>query len=243
MATKIAVIIPAYNEEQSITKVINDIPKNIINEVIVVNNNSTDNTVEAAQTAGATVLTETFQGYGAACLTGIEYCRKKNFDVIVFLDGDYSDYPEEIEQVIKPIIDEDYDFIIGSRVLGEKEKGALPFQSQVGSIIAGVLINFFWKVKYTDLGPFRAIKFDKLLELDMRDKWYGWTVEMQIKAAQKKYKIKEVPVKYRKRIGKSKVTGTIKGTVMASVIILKTIFALAFPRERILPSKRKRLDD
>lgn len=231
MKIKTAVIIPAYNEEQSISKVINDIPKNIVDEVIVVNNNSTDNTVNAAQTAGATVLTETFQGYGAACLTGIDYCKEKDFDIIVFLDGDYSDYPEEIDQLIKPIIDENYDFVIGSRVLGEREKGALPFQSQIGSIIAGVLINFFWKVKYTDLGPFRAIKFNKLLDLEMNDKWYGWTVEMQIKAAQKKYKIKEVPVKYRKRIGKSKVTGTLKGTVMASVIILSTIFKYAFKRK------------
>ena len=231
MTIKTAVIIPAYNEEQSIAKVINDVPKNIVNEVIVVNNNSTDKTVKCAQDAGATVLTETFQGYGAACLTGIDYCKEKDFDIIIFLDGDYSDYPEEIEHVIKPIIEEDYDFIIGSRVLGKREKGALPFQSQIGSIIAGILINFFWKVKYTDLGPFRAIKLKKLLELDMQDKWYGWTVEMQIKAAQKKYKIKEVPVKYRKRIGKSKVTGTIKGTFMASVIILSTIIKYAFRRK------------
>ena len=228
MTNKIAVIIPVYNEEKSIKKVINDIPQNIINEVIVVNNNSTDNTVAVAKEAGATVLNETFQGYGAACLTGIRYCKSKGFDIIVFLDGDYSDYPEEIPEIINPIINEDYDFIIGSRILGKKEKGALPFQSQVGSIIAGILINIFWKVKYTDLGPFRAIKFDKLLDLEMQDRWYGWTVEMQIKAARDKYKIKEVPVKYRKRIGQSKVTGTIKGTVMASIIILSTIFKYAF---------------
>lgn len=230
MTNKTAVIIPAYNEESSIAKVIFDIPKNIVDEVIVVNNNSTDNTAAAAGKAGATVLSETFQGYGAACLTGIEYCRNKNFDIIVFLDGDYSDYPEEIPQLLKPIVEDDFDFVIGSRVLGEREKGALPFQSQVGSIIAGVLINYFWKFKYSDLGPFRAIKFNKLLEMQMLDKWYGWTVEMQIKAAQNKYKIKEVPVKYRKRIGKSKVTGTIKGTVMASIIILSTIFKFAFKK-------------
>ena len=228
MTIKTAVIIPAYNEEQSIAKVINDVPKNIVNEVIVVNNNSTDKTVKCAQDAGATVLTETFQGYGAACLTGIDYCKEKDFDIIIFLDGDYSDYPEEIEHVIKPIIEEDYDFIIGSRVLGKREKGALPFQSQIGSIIAGILINFFWKVKYTDLGPFRAIKLKKLLELDMQDKWYGWTVEMQIKAAKHKLKTLEVPVSYRKRIGKSKVTGTIQGTIKASAKILYLIFASLF---------------
>ncbi len=228
---KIAVIIPAYNEEKSIGKVIEDIPRDLVNEVIVVNNNSTDNTVEAARKAGATVLTETFQGYGASCLTGIEYCKNKYFDIIVFMDGDYSDYPEETRLLVDPIIKENYDFVLGSRVMGKREKGALPFQSRIGSIIAGLLIRLFWGVKYTDLGPFRAIKFNKLLELDMQDKWYGWTVEMQIKAARKNYKIKEIPVSYRKRIGKSKVTGTFKGTVMASIIILKTIFTYALKRK------------
>ncbi len=229
---QVAVIIPAYNEEQSIGKVVKEIPLTYVDEIIVVNNNSTDGTVEVARNAGATVLTETFQGYGAACLTGIDYCKRKNYDIIVFMDGDYSDYPEEIGLLLDPIIKENYDFVLGSRVLGKREKGALPLQSRIGSIIAGFLINLFWGVKYTDLGPFRAIKLDKLLELRMKDKWYGWTVEMQIKAAQKNYKIKEVPVRYRKRIGKSKVTGTIKGTVMASIIILKTIFAYAIKIER-----------
>lgn len=224
---KTAVIIPAYNEQDSIAKVIHDIPKDIINEVIVVNNNSTDNTSKAAEEAGATVLLETFMGYGAACLKGIDYCKNKNFNVIVFLDGDYSDYPEEINELLKPIIQENYDFVLGSRRLGKREKGALPIQSQIGSIIAGILIKLFWRVKFTDLGPFRAIKFENLLQLNMEDKWYGWTVEMQIKAAREKYRIKEIPVKYRNRIGKSKVTGTIKGTVMASIIILTTIFKYA----------------
>ncbi len=224
---RVAAIIPAYNEEKSIAKVIRDIPS-VISEIIVVNNNSSDRTAEAAVLAGATVLFEEMQGYGAACLKGIEYCKNKNFDIIVFLDGDYSDYPEETYDFIDRIKNENYDFVIGSRIVGKSEKGALPFQSRIGNTIAGVLINFFWKVKYTDLGPFRAIKFDKLLELNMNDKWYGWTVEMQIKAAQKKMKIIEIPVKYRKRIGKSKVTGTIKGTVMASIIILSTIFSYAF---------------
>ena len=227
---KIAVIIPAYNEEKSIAKVINDIPKESVNEVIVVNNNSTDNTVAEAQKAGATVLNESFQGYGAACLTGIEYCNKKNYDIIGFVDGDYSDYPEEIKPMLELIINDHYDFVLGSRVMGERETGALPFQSRVGSIIAGFLINLFWKFKFTDLGPFRVIKADKLNKLNMLDKWYGWTVEMQIKAARDNYKIKEIPVRYRKRIGKSKVTGTIKGTVMASIIILSTIFKYALKK-------------
>ena len=221
----ILAIIPAFNEELSIAKVIKEVPSDIIKEVIVVNNNSTDNTAKAAKDAGATVLDESFQGYGAACLRGIEYAETKNCDVVVFLDGDYSDYPEEISLILNPIINDDFDFVVGSRIIGKREKGSLPFQSRVGSIISGFLINLFWDFKYTDLGPFRAIKFDKLLSLDMKDKWYGWTVEMQIKAAKKNYKILEVPTSYRKRIGKSKVTGTFKGTFMASIIILKTIFS------------------
>ncbi|MBT8379421.1 MAG: glycosyltransferase family 2 protein [Ignavibacteria bacterium] len=224
---KIAVIIPAYNEEQSIAKVIEDIPKEIT-EIVVVNNCSSDGTVKAAENAGATVLHESVMGYGAACLNGIDYLQGKDFEIVVFLDGDYSDYPNELNLLVEPIEKENYDFVLGSRVLGNREKGALPLQSRIGSLIAGFLIKIFWKVKYTDLGPFRAIKFDKLLQLNMKDKWFGWTVEMQIKAAKNKYNILEVPVSYRKRIGKSKVTGTIKGSVMASLIILKTIFVQIF---------------
>lgn len=218
------IIIPAYNEQQSIDKVIKEIPGEVVTEIIVVNNNSTDQTGRVAEDAGATVLFEKIKGYGAACLTGIEYLKDRKCDIVVFLDGDYSDFPEEIVELIEPIKNNKFDFVLGSRVLGEREKGALPLQSRVGSLVAGFLMKLFWDVKYTDLGPFRAIRFDKLIELDMQDKWFGWTVEMQIKAAKKKYRILEVPVKYRKRIGKSKVTGTLKGTIMASVIILKTIF-------------------
>ena len=218
-------IIPAYNEEESIGKVIRDIPGEIITEIIVVDNNSTDQTGKVANEAGATVLFESVKGYGAACLRGIEYLRNKKCDAVVFLDGDYSDYPEEIVDLVKPIENNQYDFVLGSRVLGTREKGSLLFHSRIGSLIAGFLMKLFWNVKYTDLGPFRAIKFNKLIELNMRDKWFGWTVEMQVKAAKKKFRILEIPVKYRKRIGKSKVTGTLKGTLMASIIILKTIFS------------------
>ena len=224
----IAVIIPAFNEEQSIGKVVSSIPGNIVNEIVVVNNNSVDNTSAAAEKAGATVLNENFQGYGAACLTGIQYLGSKKIDIVVFIDGDYSDYPEEINLLVKPIISEQYDFVVGSRILGKREKGALPLQSRIGSIIAGVLIKFFWKQKYTDLGPFRAIRFDDLLKLKMKDKWYGWTVEMQIKAAKRKYHCKEVPVSYRKRIGQSKVTGTFTGSLKAGFGILRTIFKSLF---------------
>jgi glycosyltransferase involved in cell wall biosynthesis len=225
---KVAVVIPAYNEGASIGKVIRDISADVVSEIVVVNNNSTDYTSQAAQEAGAVVLNEKIQGYGAACLNGISYLKGKQCDIIVFLDGDYSDYPEEMDSLLNPIINQDYDFVIGSRVLGKREKGALPLQSRVGSIIAGSLINIFWGVKYTDLGPFRAIKYNKLVDLIMTDKWYGWTVEMQINAAKKKYKILEVPVSYRKRIGRSKVTGTIKGSFMAGIVILKTIIKYIF---------------
>ena len=225
---KTVVIIPAYNEEKSIGSVINDIPKGHVSEVIVVNNCSTDRTAEFAEKAGATILHESLMGYGAACLKGIDYLEGKGFELVVFLDGDYSDYPEEIDLLIDPVISGKYDFVLGSRVMGKRTKGALPVQSIIGSVIAGFFINLFWNVRYTDLGPFRVIKYDKLLELNMKDKWFGWTIEMQIKAAKKRYKIKEVPVSYRKRIGKSKVTGTVKGSVMAGVIILKTIFVQLF---------------
>ena len=227
---KTAVIIPAINEEQSISKVIDEIPKQLVEEIIVVNNNSTDRTGSIAEQAGATVLFESFKGYGASCLKGIEYIKSKPVDVVVFLDGDFSDYPGEMENLLAPIINDDFDFVLGSRVSGKREKGALPVQSRIGSIIAGFLIQLFWGVKFTDLGPFRAIKFEKLVSLGMKDKWFGWTVEMQIKAAKKYLKILEVPVSYRKRIGKSKVTGTVKGSVMAGVIILKTIFAELFKK-------------
>lgn len=222
---RIAVIIPAYNEEKSIAKVIADIPAGLADEIVVVNNNSTDGTEREALNAGATVLRESFQGYGASCLKAMSYLESKMPDVVVFIDGDYSDYPEEMALLTDPIIKGNYDFVLGSRVTGKREKGALPLQSRLGSIIAGFLMKIFWKIEYTDLGPFRAVKFDRLLQLNMKDKWYGWTVEMQIKAVKKNLKILELPVSYRKRIGKSKVTGTLKGTVMASVIIIKTIFA------------------
>jgi glycosyltransferase involved in cell wall biosynthesis len=223
----IAVIIPVHNEALSIKKVLNDIPS-YVKEVIVVDNCSTDTTAEIAKAEDATVLRENIKGYGAACLKGIDYLKNNNFNIVAFLDGDYSDYPQELDLLVDPIINDGFDFVLGSRILGNREEGALPLQSRIGSLIAGLLIKVFWKTKYTDLGPFRAIKFDKLLNLNMKDKWFGWTVEMQIKAAKKKYKIMEVPVSYRKRIGKSKVTGTIKGSVMASIIILKTIFVQLF---------------
>lgn len=227
-SSRILVIIPAYNEEESIAKVINDIPKEVVSKVVVVNNNSSDNTCVNAESAGAIVVNEPQMGYGYACLEGLNFAENltdgERPEIIVFLDGDYSDYPEDITELIRPIIEDDVDMVIGSRTLGTSEKGALMPQQVFGNWLAITLIKLFYGVTFTDLGPFRAIKFDKLLELNMADKTYGWTVEMQVKAAKRKYRCAEVPVNYRKRIGVSKVTGTLGGSIKAGYKILWTIF-------------------
>lgn len=222
----IKVIIPAFNEAQSIGKVIADIPKEWVSEIIVVNNNSSDQTKQVAQDAGATVLDEPRMGYGYACLKGMDYCKNQDSkpDIIVFLDGDYSDYPEEMGKLIDPILGEDMDMVIGSRALGERATGSMMPQQIFGNWLATTLMRLFYGIKFTDLGPFRAIKFDKLLALEMQDKTYGWTVEMQLKVARQKLNCTEVPVSYRVRIGQSKVSGTLKGSVMAGYKILYTIF-------------------
>lgn len=220
----ISVIIPAINEEESIAKVVEEIPK-WVDEIIVVDNGSVDKTSEVAKSAGAEVFLEERSGYGAACLTGI--ANLNNPDIVVFLDGDYSDYPEEMHLLVDPIIKNQYDMVIGSRVLGNAEKGALTPQARFGNWLSCKLIYLFWRVKYTDLGPFRAIGYSALKKLNMKDPNYGWTVEMQIKAAQKGVKSLEVPVSYRKRIGKSKVSGTIRGVILAGTKILVIIFLSA----------------
>jgi len=225
---QIAVIIPAFNEEKSIGKVVNAIPKDIVQIIIVVNNNSTDDTVNAANTAGAIVLTEKRKGYGWACLAGMDYLKNQSPEIIVFLDGDFSDYPEEIAQLIQPILEQNMDMVIGSRVLGKREKGSLLPQQRFGNWLATKLIRLFYGAKFTDLGPFRAIRYDKLIALNMADKTYGWTIEMQIKAVKKKYHFCEVPVRYRKRIGVSKVSGTIKGTLLAGIKIIFAVFKYRF---------------
>lgn len=226
---KINVIIPAYNEEGSIGKVIKDIPA-IVDEIIVVNNNSTDNTAAVAQTAGATVLTETKAGYGYACLKGMEYVAYKIIkpDIIVFLDGDYSDYPEELEKLIAPIIQNDIDFVIGARIKKLRAPGSMTVQQIFGNWLATFLMKIIYSSKFTDLGPFRAIKYDKLLQLQMTDKTYGWTVEMQLKAMKQKMSYVEIPLQYRNRIGLSKISGTLKGTVMAGIKIIGWIIKYSF---------------
>ncbi|MFI1773190.1 glycosyltransferase family 2 protein [Thalassobellus citreus] len=221
----IKVIIPAYNEANSIANVIHDIPE-IVDEIIVVNNNSTDATKANAKKAGATVLTETNKGYGYACLKGMQYIanQSKKPDIIVFLDGDYSDYPEELTKIVAPIINDNIDFVIGTRVKKLREVGSMTTPQIFGNWLATNLMRLFFGAKFTDLGPFRAIKYNKLLALNMVDKTYGWTVEMQLKALKQKLTYTEVPVNYRNRIGVSKVSGTIKGAIFAGVKILSWIF-------------------
>ena len=199
----------------------------MVDAVIVVNNASTDATVRNAERAGAHVVTETRRGYGYACLRGIEEARKFTPDVIVFLDGDYSDHPDELALLLDPIRSGAADLVIGSRIAGDHEPGAMLPQALIGNRIACVLMRWVWGARYTDLGPFRAIRTEALDALQMQDKTYGWTIEMQIKAARLGLRIAEVPVSYRRRVGVSKITGTVSGTVKASWKILATIFRFA----------------
>jgi len=224
----IDVIIPAFNEEKSIHQVVGDIPNDQVREIIVCNNASTDDTAYKAKQAGATVVNEPQPGYGNACLKGINHIKAKREapDIVVFLDGDYSDYPEQIVDLINPIVEKDVDLVIGSRSKGDLQKGSMTPQQLFGNWLATNLIKMIYNYEFTDLGPFRAIKWQKLLDLDMQDRDYGWTVEMQVKAAKQKMICMEVPVDYRKRIGVSKVSGTIKGTILAGHKILWTIFKL-----------------
>lgn len=229
MPSHIKVIIPAYNEADSIAHVIKDIPS-YVEEVIVVSNNSTDDTEKNAEQAGATVLTEPKMGYGHACLKGMQYVasQPEKTDIIVFLDGDYSDYPEEMDRILRPITEENKDFVVGARVKKWREKGSMTFPQIFGNWLATSLMKLFFGSRFTDLGPFRAIKYGKLLQLDMQDKTYGWTVEMQLKALRQKLDYAEVAVHYKNRIGYSKVSGTLKGAIFAGVKILGWIFKYSF---------------
>ncbi|MFT5959519.1 MAG: glycosyltransferase involved in cell wall biosynthesis [Polaribacter sp.] len=225
----INVIIPAYNEQDSIGKVVRDIPK-IVDEIIVISNNSADKTEENAKNAGATVLSESRKGYGYACLKGMDYISQKEIkpEIVVFLDGDYSDYPEQLTALINPILIDNLDFVVGARVKELRESGAMTPQQVFGNWLATTLMKLFFNARFTDLGPFRAIKYDKLLGLKMEDTTYGWTVEMQLKALKQQLTYTEVRMKYRNRIGVSKVSGTIKGSILAGIKILGWIFKYSF---------------
>ena len=226
---RIVVIIPALNEEKSISKVVNSIP-NIVDEIIVINNGSDDSTAIKASISGAKVIHEYRKGYGYACLKGIDYLNKNPPDIVVFLDGDYSDYPEDLEAIIKPILEKNVQFVIGARVKFLREKGALTPQQIFGNTLACLLMRLLYKANFTDLGPFRAIGWKNLVALEMSDKTYGWTIEMQLKVLRRKIKYTEVPVRYRKRIGYSKVSGTVKGTIMAGYKILTWIGKFYFSK-------------
>lgn len=224
---KVVVLIPAFNEENAVGKVVADIPKHLVDEIVVINNNSTDKTSEAAEKEGATVLFEATKGYGNACLKGIDYLLKNRdatTDIVAFIDADYSDYPEDIEKLIEPILAKRAKMVIGSRALGNRENGSMTVPQVFGNWLATTLIKLIYGAKFTDLGPFRTIEYQALKDLNMQDRTYGWTVEMQVKAVKNKLPFEEVAVDYRNRIGFSKISGTVKGTVLAGYKIITTIF-------------------
>lgn len=222
----IRVIIPAFNEQNAVGLVIDEIPKSLVSEIIVVDNGSTDDTFEQAKSRGATTLQQPIRGYGNACLKGMEHIASSPSkpEIVVFLDGDHSDFPEQMKDLTLPIIDDQADLVIGSRSLGKKERGSMTPQQVFGNWLATFLIKLFYRVKYTDLGPFRAIRYESLLTINMQDRTYGWTVEMQLKAAKLNLRTKDVAVDYRQRIGVSKVSGTLRGTIGAGYKIIYTIF-------------------
>jgi glycosyltransferase involved in cell wall biosynthesis len=220
---RVFVIIPARNEAASIGNVLDAIPADCITAAIVVNNDSDDATAEIARRHGATVLDEPRHGYGAACLRGLDHLRSERAGIVVFLDADYSDYPEEMHRLIAPIVAGRADLVIGSRVIGRRERWALAPHARAGNWLATRLIRLLFGVAFTDLGPFRAVRLDRLRQLGMRDRDFGWTVEMQVKAIRQGLCAIEVPVSYRRRIGRSKISGTVSGTLRAGSKILWTI--------------------
>jgi glycosyltransferase involved in cell wall biosynthesis len=231
---RIAVIIPALDEERSLPKVLADVPRALVDEVVVVDNGSRDRTAEVARENGATVVHEPREGYGQACLTGIAYLEGNPPDVVVFVDADYSDRPAEMTELVRPILEDRADFVVGSRVLGRRERGALAPHARWGNWLATRLIRALYGSRFTDLGPFRAIRFPTLLALDMQDRDYGWTAEMQARAARAGVRALEVPVSCHRRIGRSKISGTVRGTVLAGYKILSTIVRL-----RLVPPRRE----
>jgi len=232
---RIVVVIPALDEEASLPKVLADIPSDLVDEVFVVDNGSRDRTADVAREAGARVLHEPRSGYGQACLTGVAALAQNPPDIVVFVDADYSDRPAEMRQVVRPIVDGEADLVIGSRVLGSREPGALAPHARWGNWLATSMIRLLYDYRFTDLGPFRAIRYQTLRALEMRDRDYGWTAEMQAKAARAGVRATEVPVSYHRRIGKSKITGTVKGTVLAGWKIITTILRYRFGPGRAAP--------
>ena len=211
---KISLVIPTYNEEKAIGEVVRGVPDNSIHEIIVVDNGSTDDTANQAALAGARVVRETRRGYGSACLTGAKAAG--DADIIVFLDGDRSDNPDQLKIIADPVLNDQADLVIGSRIKGILDKGAMPFHGRMGNRLIVYLLQMLYGIKITDIGSFRAIKAKSLFDLNMEQMTYGWPVEMVVKSARRGLRIQSVPIHYRKRIGESKVTGTLKGTVLAT---------------------------
>jgi len=228
-ALVVDVVIPALNEEAALPRVLAEIP-DFVRRVVVADNGSTDRTAEVARAAGATVVSEPERGYGAACLRALAVLKADPPQVVVFLDGDHSDHPAEMSALVEPIARDEADLVIGSRVLGKLEPGALTPQQRAGNFIASRMLRLLYGVRYTDLGPFRAIRYVSLQQLGMSDRDYGWTVEMQIKAAVARLRHTEVPVSYRKRIGESKISGTLRGTLGASSKIISVLLRHVRPR-------------
>ena len=220
----IDVIIPALNEERSLPLVIADLPRPPVRRIVVADNGSTDGTARAAREGGAEVVTAPRRGYGSACLAGLEHLRRTGTpEVVVFVDADYSDHPEELPELVAPILAGDADLVIGSRILGRHERGALLPQARAGNLVACLLIRLFYGQRFTDLGPFRAVRWEALERLRMSDPDFGWTAEMQVKAVRRGLRCAEVPVSYRHRVGVSKITGTVAGTFRAGYKILWTV--------------------
>lgn len=225
----IDVVIPAYNEERSLPLVLAALPKELVRRVVVADNNSRDATAAVAAAGGAIVVPAPVQGYGSACLAALDYLRQHDPPaIVVFVDADFSDHPEELGRLVEPIVTGAADLVIGSRVLGQRERGALLPQARMGNLVACTLIRLLYGFRFTDLGPFRAISWPALEKLAMSDPNFGWTAEMQVKALRRQLRPVEVPVSYRKRVGVSKITGTLYGTLMAGYKILFTVFRYAF---------------
>jgi len=218
------ILIPARNEEKGLPAVLKDIDRDVVRQIVVVDNGSSDKTAEIALNAGCHVTFCSQPGYGRACLAGMRFLAHDPPEVLVFLDGDHSDFPEQLADLVQPITENGYDMVLGSRNLGGAEQGSLSPVQRFGNALATRLLRFFWRFPYTDLGPFRALKWSALSRLGMGDQDFGWTIEMQIKAVVCNLRIKEVSVGYRRRIGRSKISGTLSGSVKAGWKILWTIF-------------------
>ncbi|MEA2564146.1 MAG: hypothetical protein QOH06_5650 [Acidobacteriota bacterium] len=224
MSKAIDVVIPALNEERSLPSVLADIPRPLVRRIVVADNGSKDGTARVAREGGAEVIPAPRRGYGSACLAGLDHLRRTGPpDIVVFLDADWSDHPEELPGLIAPILAGDADLVIGSRILGRREPGALLPQARAGNLVACAMIRLLYGHRFTDLGPFRAIRWEALERLQMSDPNFGWTAEMQVKALRHGFRCTEVPVSYRRRVGVSKITGTVSGTIRAGYKILWTV--------------------